>query len=48
VVKLRRVGPIRCSAEYNSAIRQIENLRYKPSARRMQSLAEKPLRPSRL
>ena len=28
--KLRSVGPIQRSAEYNSAIRQIENLRYTP------------------
>ena len=34
----RRVGPIQSSAEYNSAIRQIENLRYnKPRARRRRS-----------
>src|SRR5207249_4715188 len=28
--KLRSVGPIRRSAKYNSAIQQIENLRYTP------------------
>jgi hypothetical protein len=33
VGKLRRVGPILRSAEYNSAIRQIENLRYSFAAR---------------